>query len=79
MLIDTHEPCGSSPPTGGRTWQLGEWSGLLFVVAGLVLVLLSSLFLPLPAYVVILAACALIGRGLGEIGRIAPGLRDYRQ
>lgn len=82
LLIDSHEPalpppeCEPERPRGWPTVLLAlTWRLLL----GLGLVLLSGLFPPLEAYAVLLAACVLIGRGLGAVVQSTPGLRDHRQ
>jgi hypothetical protein len=46
---------------------------------GLALALLSSAFPPILAYVLLLAACVCIGRGLGTVTRSTSGLREHRQ
>jgi hypothetical protein len=82
LLIDTHEPPPPSPPPSRR--QPRSWPGVVLrlswrLVAALGLVLLSGAFPPLEAYALLLAACVLIGRGLGSIVKSTPGLKDYRQ
>ncbi len=81
MLIDTHEPSLPPPqPTPGGTWHPSGLRPVLFVAAGLGLALVSGMFLPVPAYVLILAACVLIARGLGATVRGNPSsLNDFRQ
>ncbi len=95
MLIDTREPPppppvladvamvdfddDPPPPRRRRHWELSDWRGVLYLAAGVLLALISSLLPPLPAYVVILGACVLIGHGLGGVVRNTPGLKDHRQ
>jgi hypothetical protein len=50
---------------------------MLFLAGGLALTLLSGVLAPVAGYVLIIAACALIGRGLGT--PVHTGLKDYRQ
>lgn len=76
-------------PTGGRSplrqfttrrkpWRPGGWRAvLLFLAAGLALTLLSGAFAPTTGYVLIIAACAFIGHGLGT--PVHTGLKDHRQ
>jgi hypothetical protein len=44
-----------------------------------VLILLSSLFPPFPAYILIVGALVMIVRGLSRIVGNSQGLRDYHQ
>lgn len=76
-------------PTGGRSplrqfttrrkpWRPRGWRAvLLFLAAGLALTLLSGAFAPTTGYVLIIAACAFIGHGLGT--PVHTGLKDHRQ
>ncbi len=50
---------------------------MLLLAIGLALTLLSGAFAPVAGYVLIIAACAFIGRGLGTPVHI--GLKDHRQ
>lgn len=87
MLIDTREPSPPPPPPPPRAGEPGRrrsWPGVVFrlswrLIAGLGLVLLSGVFPPLEAYAVLLAACVVIGRGLGSIVQSTPGLKDHHQ
>jgi hypothetical protein len=80
MLIDTREPAPHSPESEPpRAWPMEilrlSWRLLL----GLGLVLLSGAFPPIEAYAVLLAACVLIGRGLGAALQSTHGLKDHHQ
>lgn len=55
----------------------GVPAALLFLAIGLALTLLSGAFAPIAGYVLIIAACAFIGRGLGT--PVHTGLQDHRQ
>ena len=69
-----------SPPSPARRarWSHGEWPALILFLAGaLALALLSGIFGPVAGYVLIIAACALIGHGLGI--PLHTGLKHYRQ
>jgi hypothetical protein len=64
--------------TGGNTPSRFGWPALVvYLAAGLGLALLSGVFGSVAGYVLIIAACALIGRGLGS--PVHTGLKDYRQ
>jgi hypothetical protein len=80
MLIDTRRepPPPPNPDDSGR-WHFDGWRWLVPLVIGAVLMVLSSFFPPLPAYILILGACVLFVRGLGRTVRSTPGLRDYHQ
>jgi hypothetical protein len=80
MLIDTHGPalpCPESKPSGAWPMEMLRLSWRL--VLGLALVLVSGPFPPVEAYALLLAACVLIGRGLGVIVQSTLGLKDHRQ
>jgi hypothetical protein len=80
MLIDTRrDPPPPSEPDRHRHWSFDDWRRFTSLGWGIVLVLLSSVFPPLPAYILLVGACVLIVRGLERIVGDAPGLRDYRQ
>lgn len=65
--------------TKRKTRDPHEWSALLlFLAIGFALTLLSGAFAPVAGYVLIIAACAFIGRGLGS-GPVHTGLKDHRQ
>jgi hypothetical protein len=64
-----------APPDWPRELLSRSWR----LLAGLGLALLSSAFPPIEAYALLLAACVLIGRGLGHIVQGTPGLKDHRQ
>lgn len=81
------QPVGAMP-TGGRSplrqytsskpWRPRGWPAVLvFLAAGLALTLLSGAFAPTAGYVLIIAACAFIGHGLGI--PVHTGLKDHRQ
>jgi hypothetical protein len=68
----------SSSTTGGQTPSLLGWPALLLYLAiALGLTLLSGAFGSVAGYVLIIAACAIIGRGLGS--PMHTGLKDHRQ
>ena len=68
----------SSSTTGGKAPSLLGWPALLLYLAiGLGLTLVSGAFGSVAGYVLIIAACAFIGRGLGS--PLHTGLKDYRQ
>lgn len=46
---------------------------------GVVLMVLSAVFPPFPAYILILGACVMFVRGLTRVVQNTPGLRDYHQ
>jgi hypothetical protein len=80
MLIDPHEEALPSPePKPPRAWPKEILRLSWRLVFGLALALLSGLFPPVEAYALLLAACVLIGRGLGSIGQSTAGLKDHRQ
>jgi len=80
--MHAHGPDASplSPATTERkTKDPNEWSALLLLLAiGFALTLLSGAFAPVAGYVLIIAASAFIGRGLGS-GPVHTGLKDHRQ
>ena len=79
LLGGDREPWSSaSLPAASRTWPatLARLSWRL--VAGLALLLLSSAFTPVEAYALIIAACALIARGLAVVVLSLPDLNDRR-
>jgi hypothetical protein len=80
MLIDTRrDPPPPSEPDRERPRRFDAWRGFTSLGCGIALVVLSSVFPPFPAYILLVGACVLIVRGLGRIIGDAPGLRDYRQ
>jgi hypothetical protein len=86
MLIDTREPPPEPPerpqppqPPARESWWAADLRSLLLMVGGLVLVLVAGAFSPVVAYVLIVAACVLVGRGLSTFFRGQPGLKDFRQ
>jgi hypothetical protein len=80
LLIETREPLRPAPePRPPRTWPLSLVRLLWRFLAGVGLLLLSGAFPPVEAYALILAACVLIGRGLGTLAQSTTGLKDYRQ
>lgn len=83
MLIDTREPQPPPPqpsePRPRRTWRLSVARPVLLLAGGLALILISGAFSPVPAYVLIVSACILIGRAAGALVLNPPGLRDHRQ
>jgi hypothetical protein len=80
MLIDTRQPPPLPPrPPQRRTWPATVLRLSWRLVAALGLVLLSSVFPPVEAYALLLAACVLIGRGLATIVQSTPGLKDHHQ
>ncbi len=72
---------GQKPPRPAIAHEAHAWLGwrplLFFLSLGLGLTLVSGAFAPVPGYVLILVACALIGRGLGS--PVHTGLTDHRQ
>jgi len=76
-LTVPHQP--PSPAT--RDTRRKVLSSLVLMATGLGLTLLSSAFATLPAYVLILSACALVGHGSNRLFRSLPiqGLRGHRQ
>jgi hypothetical protein len=80
MLIDTRGgPPPPPEPDRHRHWRFDAWRRFTSLGLGIVLALLSSVFPPFPAYILLVGACVLIVRGLGRIVGDEPGLRDYRQ
>ena len=82
MLIDTRGPLfppEEPDPAPRRSFQWGSLRPLMPLMVGLALVLSSGAFPPVIAYILILAACVFIGRGLGNFLRSTPGLKDHRQ
>lgn len=72
------QPLVESSATGHRTWSPRGWPALLVCLAvGLALTFLSGDFAPVAGYVLIIAACAFIGGGLGS--PMHTGFKDYRQ
>jgi hypothetical protein len=66
----------TSPPR--KAWgPRGSRAVLLFLAGGLALTLLSGALGEVAGYVLIIGACALVGRGLGI--PVQAGLKDYRQ
>ena len=80
MLIDTRrEPPPSPEPDRSRGWHFDGWRWLTPLCIGLVLIGLSSLFPPLPAYILLIGSLLMIGRGVSRMGGTFQGLRDYHQ
>jgi hypothetical protein len=87
MLIDTRDPPPLPPdPDGPGRRRLnipwGKLGPLYRMLGGLGLLVLSGVFPPVEAYFLILAACVLIGRGVGSLARQTGGLtgmKDHRQ
>jgi hypothetical protein len=79
MLIDTRREPPPPEPNRRRRWHFDGWRWLIPLCVGLGLILLSGLFPPFPAYILILGACVMIVRGLARIVDDSDGLRDYRQ
>ena len=80
MLIDTRrDPPPPPEPGRRRRWSFEGWRRFIALGWGIILVVLSSLFPPFPAYILLVGALVLIVRGLGQIVGNAPGLRDYHQ
>ena len=77
MLIDTHDQPPEPPPDRApRSWPV---RALLLIAGGIVLFALSFVFPPLPAYILLLGACVMIGRGLVRLVPMSSGLKQYRQ
>lgn len=70
-------PSASSTARRRMPGPLGFAALSLYLAVGLGLTLLSGAFGPVAGYVLIIAACAFIGRGLGS--PLHTGLQDYRQ
>ena len=81
MLIDTrdHRPEPEPEPRRRRP-DLSELKPFLPFGEALALVIIASYLAPVLAYVLIVAACALMGRGLGNLlGMGADGMKEHRQ
>jgi hypothetical protein len=80
MLIDTRrEPPPPTDPDGSRHWRWDGWRWFMPLCVGVVLMVLSAVFPPFPAYILILGACVMFVRGLTRVVQNTPGLRDYHQ
>ncbi len=80
MLIDTrdHRP-PPPPPDKGRPERSWPVRPMLLIVAGIVALVVSGAFPPLPAYGLLLVACGLIGRGFATLLPFSYGLKQHRQ
>jgi hypothetical protein len=76
MYIDTHDQRPVPPPHGPRRRNLRP---LVPIAIAVVLLIVSALVPPLPAYALILAAGALVARAVGKLIPSVNGLEDYRQ
>jgi hypothetical protein len=84
MLIDTRdhrpEPEPEREPRRLPRPDLAELRPLWPFAQALALLIVAGWLPPLPAYAVILTACAVIGRGLGNLLSMGgDGMRDHRQ
>jgi hypothetical protein len=76
MYIDTHDQRPVPPPHGPRRPNLRPLVPLAIAV---VLLVVSALVPPLPAYVLIILAGAFIARTVAKLIPSVNGLEDYRQ
>jgi hypothetical protein len=84
MLIDTRDQRPEPEPERARRWlprlDLAELRPFLPFAQALVLLVAAGWLPPLASYVLIVAACAVIGRGLGNLLAMGgDGMRGYRQ
>jgi hypothetical protein len=77
MLIDTHDQPEPPPhPRPGRDWPV---RALVLIFEAVVLFVLSFAFPPFPAYILLMGACILGGRGFAKLLPSTFGLKDHRQ
>jgi hypothetical protein len=76
MYIDTHEQGPLGPPD--EPWR-PNLRPLVPIAIAVVLLVVSALVPPLPSYVLIIAAGALIARTVAKLIPSVNGLEDYRQ
>jgi hypothetical protein len=76
--IDTHE-YSLNPESRPRRRKRTGLRPVLLLLEGLVLLLLSGVFPPLPGYILILGACVCIGRAPLALVPSSRGLQDHRQ
>jgi hypothetical protein len=79
MLIDTRREPPPPEPNQPRRWHFDGWRWLAPLCIGIVLIAVSSLFPPFPAYILIVGSVVMIVRGVSRMGGSAQGLRDYHQ
>jgi hypothetical protein len=80
MLIETNPPSGPSPqPIARGIRPRSAARAILLWAGGVLLILLSGAFAPVPGYVLIIAVCLVLGWGLGRLVPDASGLRDHHQ
>jgi uncharacterized RDD family membrane protein YckC len=77
MLIDTHDQPEPPPPRRpGREWPV---RALVLILEAVILFVLSFAFPPFPAYILVMGACVLGGRGFAKLLPSTFGLKDHRQ
>lgn len=80
LLAGNRDPRPSARrPAARRTWPVTALRLSWRLVAGMVLLLLSSAFPPVEGYALIIAACILIARGLAAVVLSLPDLTDRRR
>jgi hypothetical protein len=78
MLIDTHDQRPEPPPRRRPDRQLPV-RALLLIFEAVVLFVVSFAFPPFPAYILLMGACVLAGRGFSKLIPSTFGLKDHRQ
>jgi hypothetical protein len=77
MLIDTHDQQPPEQPRrDGREWPV---RALLLIFEGVLLIVLSNLFPPFPAYILLIGALVLVVRGFTKLVPLTSGLKHYKQ
>jgi hypothetical protein len=77
MLIDTHDQQPpEQPPRAPREWPV---RALLLIFEGVLLLVLSNVFPPFPAYILLMGALVLIVRGFTRLVPLTSGLKHYKQ
>jgi Flp pilus assembly protein TadB len=77
MLIDTNDQQPPEKPRrAGREWPV---RALLLIFEGVFLLVLSTVFPPFPAYILLMGALVLVVRGFARLVPMTSGLKHYKQ
>jgi hypothetical protein len=77
LLIDTRDQ--PPPEPSGRRWRASALRPALPLVEAGGLLVVSGWFPPFPAYILILGAVVIGGRGAARLIPMTNGLKDHRQ